>query len=268
LEQLGPLARIAIVIFASIFLCSIGALTMRRFKIDPFLPTRRSSVKGSLIAGTLNLVILVTTFVLFRKLDGKSPRAMGFRFDDRDIIYSLVVLGVAHLVSFLIARRHAAGTTVTEPARKHAGIFPFLFITATLFLGAWQEEVVFRGYLFANLAGHGALTALAISTVLFTLVHFVAQRPSLWKGIDRALGGIVLGVVYLLSGSIWVATLTHFAGNLANVALLLGPSGFSLLPAERPVAPRTRSAYYLLLSIVVVALAALFYGTGPQLPLR
>lgn len=270
MEQFGPFVHIGIIIALSAIILALGALVMRSMQIDLSRPTRRSSVKGSLLAGALNLAILVITFTLFRKLDGKSPGMMGFRFNDVDLAFSVTILLVTHLLAYLMIRREIGERKEREEKERESkphGPFPLFLLVAAIFLGAWQEEVVYRGYLFAHLLPYGLGLTLALSVILFTAIHFVTGNVSFWKIINWVLGGIILALVYLFSGSIWVATAAHFARNLANLLLLLDAPGFSLVLLKRPISDPARTLYYAILSAATVGLVLLFYGTGGGLSL-
>ena len=47
------------------------------------------------------------------------------------------------------------------------------------------------------------------STVLFTAVHLLTNRVSSYQVASWAIGGLVLVMAYLVSGSIWVPVVLH-----------------------------------------------------------
>ena len=82
-----------------------------------------------------------------------------------------------------------------------------------LALGLWVpfvEEVFFRGFLFAGLAArYGLYVGIAVSAALFALVHF-----SLATIIPIFVTGILFGLVYHVTRSIWIPIAAHSAQNI------------------------------------------------------
>lgn len=103
---------------------------------------------------------------------------------------------------------------------------------AVLLLVALGEEMIFRGYILRNLLKslHPSL-ALAISSLLFALVHvFNPAVPAL--GIANvALGGVLLGLTYMRDENLWMPVFLHFSWNVMQGPLLGFPvSGVDLHP--------------------------------------
>lgn len=90
--------------------------------------------------------------------------------------------------------------------------------SALLVAVALHEELLFRALLMPAIRAWGGwVPALLLSAVVFGLLH-VEQG---WVGIAQASGlGLVLGGVFLVSGSIWPAVLAHFAFNRIQFALI------------------------------------------------
>lgn len=86
------------------------------------------------------------------------------------------------------------------------------FVGVSLVAGVC-EEIVYRGYLISALATltPDVWTALILSTLLFAVVHAYQG----WFGILRtAVLGFLLGLSFVLSGTLWPAILAHVAINL------------------------------------------------------
>lgn len=88
-----------------------------------------------------------------------------------------------------------------------------LILLSALALGAWVpfvEEVFFRGFLFSGIAArYGLYFGLAVSAAVFALVHF-----SLATIIPIFVTGILFGLVYHVTRSIWIPILAHSAQNI------------------------------------------------------
>jgi membrane protease YdiL (CAAX protease family) len=99
-------------------------------------------------------------------------------------------------------------------------------IVALAVLGPIGEEVFFRGMLQPALAGatRSPLASLAMATVLFAVMHLVPDREGAsfwaWPAFAFALG-LVLGALFLATGSILPPLVLHVtinAGNLPRIA--------------------------------------------------
>ena len=79
------------------------------------------------------------------------------------------------------------------------------------------EEILMRGVVFSVLRPHGRSTAVIGSALLFALMHAsLAQLPY------AAIAGILLGMLYELSGSLLFPILFHFCSNLLSLLLMFG----------------------------------------------
>ena len=78
---------------------------------------------------------------------------------------------------------------------------------------AFCEEFLFRGAILANCRPFGRTNAVIISAVLFALMHQNAGQL-----LYTFSAGIVLGLVYEYTGSIWNCTILHLLNNFVSVA--------------------------------------------------
>jgi len=101
-----------------------------------------------------------------------------------------------------------------------------------LFIAAFGEELLCRGLILRYWEPVvGPSGTLMLSTLVFTAMHISNEHMGALPIIGLLLAGMLLGAVFLLNGSLWLATGLHLGWNLAT-ALLFGlpVSGF-LLPA-------------------------------------
>ena len=85
------------------------------------------------------------------------------------------------------------------------------------FIGPCSGEIVFRGFILLGVKAHlpkhrrlGSLLGIAVSTALFAMTH----GPATVLRVDVAMGGVVLALVTLLTGSLTPAVLVHIAHNV------------------------------------------------------
>lgn len=107
-----------------------------------------------------------------------------------------------------------------------------IIMIPTLFLMAFTEEILFRGYVLQNYVDQSQTQfGILVSSIIFWLVH--ALNPGVWSSpliaINLFGAGIILAQAYLLSDNIWYPTVMHFAWNAVQGLLLSIPvSGLRL----------------------------------------
>jgi abortive infection protein len=95
------------------------------------------------------------------------------------------------------------------------------------------EELVFRGIAYRLMEQlFGTWAAFVGSGLLFGIMHITNPGSSLWGGISVALaGGLLFGVIYALTRSLWVTIGYHAAWNVVQGPLLGVPVSGNELPA-------------------------------------
>ena len=123
---------------------------------------------------------------------------------------ALVFIGGIFLILWFLG-----AITITEVV----GFKPEIFIVSiALFIAAFNEEIVFRGYLLKNMmdATDDRWTALAVSSLIFALIH--AGNPNIissWVPITELFAaGFILGISYTFTKNLWLPTFFHFGWNL------------------------------------------------------
>jgi len=86
---------------------------------------------------------------------------------------------------------------------------------------AVTEEVLFRGVIFRLLERRGGTwIALAVSALLFGLVHLVNPGATIWGAVAIAIeAGLMLGAAYAVTGSLWLPIGLHLGWNVTIVAI-------------------------------------------------
>lgn len=98
---------------------------------------------------------------------------------------------------------------------------------------AVNEELLFRGVVFRVVAQRfGTWPALALSAVIFGVVHLINANATLWGAISVAVeAGVLFGAAYAVTRSLWLPIGLHFAWNLAES----GVFGTTVSGAANPV---------------------------------
>lgn len=111
----------------------------------------------------------------------------------------------------------ACGLTVTAPWYESA-----LSVGSMLCVGL-LEELVFRGFLFCAMARDNRTAAIVVSSLTFGMGHIVnllggaPLLSTLCQIVYAAAGGYLFVILFLKTGSLWPAILTHSAVNALGV---------------------------------------------------
>jgi membrane protease YdiL (CAAX protease family) len=122
-------------------------------------------------------------------------------------LFGLVIVSIAFLGGYTV---HGLGTTTGA-----VGLLGFMAAAAV------TEELVFRGVLFRIVEGWtGTWVALALTSVLFGLVHLVNPNATLWGALAIAIeAGGMLTAAYVATRKLWVPIGLHFGWNIAGSAI-------------------------------------------------
>lgn len=102
------------------------------------------------------------------------------------------------------------GITIPEPdfnfpAQKG---YLILFLIYVCFLGPILEEIIFRGFILKSMQKYGNLTAIIVSSILFSMFHL-----NLVQFINPILMGIILAFIAIKSESIIPSAIAHIFNN-------------------------------------------------------
>lgn len=122
-------------------------------------------------------------------------------------------IGAAFLLVSIALITVFGGYQFTVHGAAGAGALPGLVSVAIA--GALTEELLFRGLLFQAIEQlRGPRTALAVSALLFGLVHLANPGASLWSSLAIAIeAGALMGAAFLWRRSIWLVTALHATWN-------------------------------------------------------
>ena len=87
-------------------------------------------------------------------------------------------------------------------------ILSIVFLVVTLLFAASVEEIIFRGYIQKTLVNkYGTRVGLIVASLIFMLAH-IGLNPELF------FAGLVLGILYIMTRSVWMSIGFHFLYNL------------------------------------------------------
>lgn len=194
--------------------------------------------------GTILGASLLTTWVMMEGLERMPMAAAGLPVDGGTLPSFLrgALLGGA-LVGGAVLVAVAAGW-IRWTAAPGGGGWPTATALSGLFFGvaALAEEILFRGYPFQVLAERwGGPAAVAVSAAVFAAAH--APNPGVVDGgptgelaatalVNISLAGVLLGLAYWRTYSLWFAAGLHFGWNwVMGFAADLPVSGLELMDA-------------------------------------
>ena len=205
-----------------------------------------AAIQASAVLGgglTLLIAALLAGSAALR-LDGRGPGALGFALSP-SVPAELgkgLLLGVALGAALSLLLLGTGGLTLSwesgTPWQYLSGAWASL---AFLAVPAAAEEALARGYPLQLLAARmGGAPALIVTSLGFSALHYANPGVGLLSGLTLALAGVLLGVIYLKTFSLWWATGAHLGWNWALGFLADQPiSGLELMDAAYVVtAPR------------------------------
>lgn len=144
------------------------------------------------------------------------------RWDLRGVIVGIAV----SIVILLIYIAVLAGYGLYSGKSLAFNKLSYSFILMQLLLVALPEEVFFRGYLQQRL-GNTIKGIIAVS-LLFALGHFVTLclggdhgLPVCSQAVLTFFPSLVMGYIYMTTGTLWASVIFHFLANLVHISAAL-----------------------------------------------
>jgi membrane protease YdiL (CAAX protease family) len=232
---------LAFVIAAQLIGGSVFILSVLLPSLRPLLEAPNLSETGSRIdlyrLGLINTVSLLSALianaVCARWLEHRSFASTGYQFHKgwwRDFAYgfglSAITLTIAVGITAATGATHF--TLRTGDAAGLAQSFAPLFLF--FLLAAANEEILVRGFAFQALDHNlGAAAALSTTSLIFGILHLGNASVTIFSTCNTILAGVWLGVAYLMTRSLWLATALHFSWNFVMAFVFgLPVSGITL----------------------------------------
>lgn len=119
---------------------------------------------------------------------------------------AIIILGVGTLA--LVALKNLQWTDI------HFNAVQFSTGLVLMLVVSFSEELVFRGYILNNLmASTNKWLALAISAVLFAVLHLNNPGITVMAALNIFIAGLLLGINYIYTRNLWFGILFHFMWN-------------------------------------------------------
>jgi len=177
---------------------------------------------------------LIASAICARALERRSLGSVGFRLHrgwSKDFALGSL-MGAASLAIAVGIAASVSALTFDVQTREWAPLVRGFTIVCLFFVIAGAtEELIFRGFPFQALVHNlGGARAVAITSLIFGLAHVSNPNASVFSTINTILAGIWLGLAYLMTRSLWLATALHWSWNFAMVFIFgLPVSGLTTL---------------------------------------
>ncbi len=180
---------------------------------------------GFSLLGSFAALWVATKFI-----DRKPLMSIGLSVKDRanemliGLGFALAFIGGLFLVLWLIGAINITGYVGFKP-----GVF---IVSIMLFMAAFDEELIFRGYILNNMmdSTSNRWIALAGSSLLFALLH--SGNTNVWSTwvpmTELFAAGFILGISYTFTKNLWFPTFFHFGWNFFQGLFGFEISGFNV----------------------------------------
>jgi membrane protease YdiL (CAAX protease family) len=230
------------------------------------------------VQGLFNLFLFLIPAGLFAYLSTPRPAEyLGLRAPGQNMQYLLVILvmlgamPVLQLIQNMIGHIDFGAKVKADQAANDAMMSAFLnmpdlasFVRAFICLAvipAIGEEMFFRGVLMRFAKKRTRTMAIPI---IFTAIVFAYSHSNIYGYLSIFLAGVLLAVIYNLTGSLWCSILGHFVFNgLQVIIVYLGSSN----TAARSFAANDTLPYYYVVAGALVFCIAFYLLLKTRTPL-
>ena len=189
----------------------LGRLTI--WLVGPAPDVSRTFVRGLLIGLP---AALVASWVMMSAVESRSLAALGLIPADFIVDSGRGVLAGGLLVAGALGVLAITGALRWEfvPVAPAVWLGSISKMALILGLAAFLEEILFRGYAL-QLTGEalGPVLGIGLSAVIFSAAHATNPGVGSLALFNTALAGILLGIVYWRTFSIWLVTGVHLGWN-------------------------------------------------------
>lgn len=168
---------------------------------------------------------LVVVFILMKKVDNQQVtwQALGLAWKSESIF---MFSGGLLLYSGLFFTALGLGTLrgAIQLTSTSAFSFTVLLVLVWCIFNAFWQELIFRAYLQPRLIQHhGIILGILLATVIFVFIHVLDRPLTLTEFFTGCTIFFLIGLLYYITGSLYLAGGMHTAGNF--LLLLLDARG-------------------------------------------
>jgi membrane protease YdiL (CAAX protease family) len=269
MNLLLPWIRVFLAVFAYIVIALLAATIVRRVGKNLKEMESRTSPPVLIVGAITNLCVLGTTLLLLLFLDKRPFSTLGILFSNKDAAFATIgavtifVLGAAFVG--LLKQSGRFQVSPNKPSKDFSETVNLFGGVIVLLIVALQEEVLYRGYITLNLLSFGPVVVIVVSTIIFAAIHLLTNRGNLYQIGSWLVAGTIFSYVYLITGSIWVPVVLHFATDVTNLLVFNIAGQFSLFKISPKITPRPMASFRVTTAVVLVGVLLALFGTTIRL---
>ena len=107
---------------------------------------------------------------------------------------------------------------------------------------------------------YGPAATIILTSLIFALIHILTNRTSLYQFFSWLLAGGIFACAYLVTGSIWIPVIIHFATDLINTFVFNIVGKYSMYEFTPAIDDKHRMVYRIGYTAVLLILLLSFYG--------
>jgi uncharacterized protein len=178
------------------------------------------------IISIYNIFVIMVTYLVWKFVDKRDTEIIGLKWKKNSFkLFGLGLVGGTLEIALIMLLSLFMGTLWFQSSGL--SVFSSTEILKSLIYGilafllvGFGEEALFRGYIQKRLMiVMGNRWALFISSLIFMAAHILTYGKLL-DFIDVALGGVVLGYLYILTDSLYLTAAYHFIYDLIQVNIV------------------------------------------------
>ncbi len=220
-----------------------------------------ASIFGSLIAITV-------TWLFYRFVDQKPLSTMKLSINRKQIVFSIVsilfTVGLFFLATWSMSTTGIVSVKFNSHFFSNINVIPMFIISAvSWFLVGFNEELMYRGYMVANLNHLSISKMFYVSSLFFAISHIFVNGLNPIMLVVTLSAAITLMYVYLKTGSLIAATVPHFIYDFLT-RQLIGNSEISILVINGTPSDVYYGVLHLLFLVIQVLLVMILFGQEPE----
>ena len=164
------------------------------------------------------IVLILTPILSWKVLFKKDLSLIGLKalnkIEVKNLILGLVIGIIAITLVFILILISKSGVLVNSLLEPRFSLSLVLYLILFIFVG-FAEELLSRGYIIGamEVSNNNKWFAIMVSAVIFSLMHYDNNGFSLIPFLNIFLVGILFGVMYVKTKSIWLSTGFHITWN-------------------------------------------------------
>lgn len=210
----------------AIFTIIIGSTGGRYLSGNELLERMTESPEFLFLSCIYNIFAVILVFMAWKYIDKQDTAIIGLKWKNNSLrLFGYGLIGGALEIALIMLLSSSMGNMWFEGLGRD--IFSSAELQRSILFGAlafllvgFGEEAVFRGYVQKRLMIElGNKWALFISALIFMTAHAFTYGKLL-DFIDIALGGLVLGYLYILTDSLYLPAAYHFIYDFIQVNIV------------------------------------------------